>query len=346
MHIVILAGGFGTRLWPMSTPNKPKQFQKILSEKSMLRETYERCSFADSIYVSTNECYVDLVKECIPELPENHIIAEPCYRETGPCIGLAAALIQKKDPKATMAVVYADHMIDDKKEFENKLEKAAEIAKTQNKLCIVEVPARFPSTNLGYVRIGSELETDVFEFEGFTEKPDKKTAESFLELGNYMWNTGLYVWQTKDILDAFKAHQSKTYSALMQIKESGDLKSNYKNCDKISIDYGVMEKLKNDEVRIIRAHFNWSDIGNWDAIHTEKTASKNENLEKGKLASFQNEGAILYNESKTPMLAVGLKDVVVINTEEGLLVCSREASKNLKPYLEKLNEEISPKTHP
>ena len=259
MNIVILAGGAGSRLWPMSTETRPKQFQKLVSEKTMLQETYERIAFAgaENIYVSTNQEYVELVREQLPQVPEDHIIAEPVLRDTAPCIGLAAATIAKKDPEAVMAIVYADHLVQDAEEFAHKLKVAVHLAAEQGTFNIIEVKAKYPNVNLGYVKIGAKLEeredVEVYAFEAFKEKPDYETAKRFVASYSYLWNTGYYVWRVSSILEAFAEHLPQTYTQLMAIQNGGDIKEHYPLCDKISIDYGIMEKLDPSKVRIIPA---------------------------------------------------------------------------------------------
>lgn len=337
MKIVILAGGVGTRLWPMSTPSKPKQFQNLVSEKSMLQETVDRVSFEDpsNIYISTNAEYIDLVKAQLPQIPEENLIAEPSLQDTGPCIGLAAALIAQKDPEAVMAVVYADHLVKNPQEFERKLKEAEQLALTQNTLNIIEVEAKAPLTNLGYVEVGEAVGEKVFKLKGFKEKPDLKTAQSFLASGNYLWNTGFYVWRVSRILDAFKTLLPQTHAQLLAIQNGASIEEHYPQCDKISIDFGIMEKVDPNQVRILAADLGWSDIGTWASLH-EELAAPNENLIKGDVTALECEGCLLYNTSKRPLAVFGLKDMVVVQTEEATLSCEKSRSADLKQLLQQL----------
>lgn len=333
LKIVILAGGAGTRLWPMSTKEKPKQFQALVSDKTMLQETFKRVSFVapENIYVATNAEYVHFIREQLPEIPEENIIAEPCLRDTAPCIGLAATMIAKKDPQAIMSVIYADHLVRDEEEFRTKLEKAAELAEAENTLNIIEVRAKAPNTNLGYVRIGKQIEEDVYEFIEFKEKPDLTTAEQFISSGDYLWNTGFYVWKVARILDEFKKHLPNTYPHL-SFEE-------YEQCEKISIDYGIMEKVDPADVRIISADLGWSDIGTWATLYEELAENPQANITKGAVVEVDSEGNLIYNENSNQIAALSLKNMIVINYEDHLLICPRERSADLKTLLEKIKNE-------
>lgn len=344
MKIVILAGGVGTRLWPMSTNKKPKQFQKLVSDKSMLRETFERLPFisAKDIYVSTNAEYVDLVKKELPEVPENNIISEPSMQDTGPCIGLAAALIAKDEPDAVMAVVYADHLVRDIKEWEHKLKVAERLANEENTLNIIEVKAKYPNVSMGYVKIGQMMKVidgvEIYEFKEFKEKPDYNTAKKFLSSYSYLWNTGYYVWKVSKILEEFKKHMPKTYECLMAIQSGGSIEELYPKCDKLSIDYGIMEKVDPSEVRIIPADLGWNDIGTWKSLHEESVQNPEDNVTKGKVLALDCKGSVIYNEGNNMLATLGLEDMVVVNVKGYTLVCPIDRSADLKQIVNKLNE--------
>ena len=343
MKIVILAGGAGTRLWPMSTETLPKQFQKLVSDKTMLQETLERVSFLDpkDIYISTNAEYVQTVSEQAPNIPTENIIAEPSMQDTGPSIGLAAAIISKEDPEAIMAVVYADHFVKDRNEFEKKLKIAAEIAKNENTLNIIEVKAKFPNVNLGYVKIGRLIkevdEVEVYEFKEFKEKPDFETAKKFLSSYSYLWNTGYYVWKASTILEEYKTHLPKTYEHLMAIKNGEEILEHYPACDKISIDFGIMEKLDPKKVRIIPADLGWSDIGTWKSLHEELTGEETENLEKGNVLVIDSEGSVIYNEGEKSSCSIRAKNMVVVNVKGYTLICPMDRSQDLKKLVTQIN---------
>jgi len=351
MKAVILAGGGGTRLWPLSRQAKPKQFQKLITKQTLLQDTLDRLNFLKStdIFIATNAAYADeTFKDATKKhIPKKNIIIEPELKDTAPCIGLAASYIEKRFPGEVMAIIYADHLIKNKKEFEEKLRAAEHLARNENTLNIIEVKAKYPNTNLGYVKIGKLLkvldETEVYSFEKFTEKPDFKTAEKYVASFKYLWNTGIYVWKAKAILEEIKKYLPKTHKALEKIKkaidtpkEESELKKNYCLCDKISIDYGVMEKVEKSRVRIIPAELEWSDIGTWEAIFSELANNLNQNISKASHVSIKTTGSLIYGNSKKIIATIGLKNTVIIDTPDVLLVCKKTESGRVKEIVEQI----------
>lgn len=342
MKIVILAGGMGMRLWPMSHSEKPKQFQKLISDKTMIQETFDRVTFVkpEDIYVSTHAQYKELVLQQLPKLLPENLILEPSMQDTGPCIGLAAALIAQKDPEAVMAVVYADHWVQDREELEQKLYAAESLAREEKTLNIIEVKAKYPNTNLGYVKIGRMLKevngVEVYEFKAFKEKPDYETAKRFLSSYSYLWNTGYYVWKVGVILAEFKKQLPRTYEQLLAIQKGTAIEEAYPLCDKISIDYGIMENVDPARVRIIPADLGWSDIGTFASLHEELAESPRSNIVKGDVTAVDCEGTLLYNEGKDRIAAFGLKNMVVVSADGFTLICPKEKSADLKALLNKM----------
>jgi len=306
MKAVILAGGYGTRLYPLSTIEKPKQFINLIGEKTLFQQTVERLDFLgpEDIFVATNKEYIKFVKEQAPEIPNENIFEEPAMRNTATCIGYAAMRLSAEfadrnanqgnvkstnhdtdpdnpkpasrntDQDEVMAIVYADHLVRDKEEFAKKLLAAEKLAKEENTLNIIEVKAESPNTKLGYVQIGEKLRefdgVEVFEFKKFKEKPDQKTAEEYLKSGDYLWNTGFYVWKIETILEKYKKFMPDTYAKLIKMKaDPASTAAEYPLCENISIDYAIMEKVDPCEVRIIPAVLGWSDIGTWESLFKE-----------------------------------------------------------------------------
>ncbi len=335
MKAVILAGGGGTRLWPLSTEEKPKQFQKLVSEKTLLEETLDRLDFLnpEDIFLAINESHFDLVRELCPAIPEENILIEPALRDTASCIGYAAAVIDKKHPGAVMSVIYADHLIKEKDEFREKLLLAKDIAEKEGTVNIIEVTAKTPHTGYGYVKLGELLDEEnmVFKLDSFKEKPDLETAEKFLKEGNYLWNTGLYVWKTSTILEKYKKFHPETHEKLTKMAQNPEETANlYPTLEKISIDYAIMEQLTPEEVRIIQADLGWSDIGNWEAIWEELAKSPEENVTRGPVKALDCEGCLIYADNNKELRAIGLKDMVLIDTPEGTLKCHKKDSVRVK----------------
>lgn len=352
MKTVILAGGTGTRLWPMSRQRKPKQFQELTGNESMLAQTIKRLDFQnpEDIYVSTNAEYQQLVEQQTAGLiPKENIIIEPALRDTAPCIGLIASILAAANPDEIMAVIYADHLIQDKDELRQKLQLAADLARNDNTLNIIEVKAQTPNTQLGYVKVGRQMEErngiSIHQLERFIEKPDLATARQFLKSQSYLWNTGLFVWKVSTILDKYREFQPETWQILRQIAATfgkdnfaQTLTELYPTCTRISIDYGIMEKIPTKEVRIIPADLGWNDIGTWESIWHELNDEKtdNGNVTHGPVISHNTKNSLIYAKGNKPIATIGLEDFIVVDTPDALLVCPRNRSPEIKQLIEKI----------
>ncbi|MFC1615599.1 mannose-1-phosphate guanylyltransferase [Patescibacteria group bacterium] len=346
MKAVILAGGGGTRLWPLSTPQVPKQFQKITSDKTMIEETLDRLDFLDTkdIYIAFNKQQITFIERYCPNIPEENLIIEPALRDTSSCIGFAASVIEKKHPGEVMAVIYADHLIQNKDEFQKNLKVAEKLAKKENTLNIIEVPATEPNTNYGYVKTGNLLEeldgSEIYEIESFTEKPNKHKAKEFVLSGQYLWNTGIYVWKAETLLAHYEKLHPETYEKFIQMmkfldtdQESRIIEDVYPTLEKISIDYAIMEKVDPAEIRIIKGDLGWSDIGNWQAIWEELPKDERGNILKGEVKDFECKNCLVYGPENKKIGVIGLEDVIIVDTEDGLLVCKKDQSKRVKEIL-------------
>lgn len=339
MKAVILAGGGGTRLWPLSTHDKPKQFQPLVSTKTMLEETVARLDFLkpEDIYIAINQNHHQLVRKLCPQIPAANLLIEPAMRDTAACIGLAAAIIESRHPGEVMAVIYADHLIQNKNLFQKKLKAAEQLAEYENTLNIIEVPATEPNTNYGYVKLGAQIAQDLYELDSFTEKPDKETAEQFIASGNYLWNTGIYVWQTKDLLDQYRDLQPETFAKLQEIVQAdgsqtfdATLNAIYPTIDKISLDYAIMEKVEPSKVRIFKADLGWSDIGTWEAIWQEMPKNQDHNIIRGNAHLLDSENSLIYGDTNRRICLIGVKDLIVVDTPEGLLIAKKDQSARIK----------------
>ncbi len=350
MKAVILAGGTGTRLWPLSRVSQPKQFQKLITNRSMLQDALARLKFLKphEIYIATNVEYEKIVRGQAPKIPPENIIVEPALRDTAACIGLAAVYIAQKYPHDVMAVIYADHLIQNQKELVKKLKIAEKLAKNEDTINIIEVKAKYPNVNLGYVKVDKVVKeidgVEIFSFEKFIEKPGHEAAADFLKSYKYLWNTGLYVWKIETILKKFKKHLPNTYQYLIKIKKtigtSGfqkALKHYYPLCDKISIDYGIMEKINPKEVRIIPAELGWSDVGTWESIFDELVKNEKSNLVKGKHIGIDTKSSLIYGGNKL-IATLGVKNLVIVETDDAILICDKKRSSEVKKLVEKIRQ--------
>lgn len=342
MKFIILAGGSGKRLWPLSTEERPKQFHSFCSDRTLLQEAFDRLDFAkpEDIFVATNEKYVDLVKEQLPEIPDSNIIAEPALRDTAPCMSFATKYLESLfGDEETISIIYADHLIKNKQNFQSAIKKGHEIALQKDKIVIVEVTATDPNPNLGYVKIGNQLSDDLYELEGFTEKPDLKTAKEYVASKNYLYNTGLYIWKIKTLLNHLKIHSPEISNLLDQVTDFKNSKEIYEKFPKISLDYALMEKIDPKEVQIIKADLGWSDIGTWETLFKELVKTKHDNLQEGKTYTLDTKGSVVINRHPDKKLAViGETDKVVVVTESAILICPISENQKIKDILEEMNK--------
>ncbi len=339
MKAVILAGGTGTRLWPMSRDLKPKQFHSFVGHQTMLQQTFSRLSFLkpEDVFVSTNASYEGLVKKQLPQLPVGNLIIEPAMRDTGPCICFAAQRLKQFGfEDEVMAIIYADHLIANSAAFEKALKQTAKLIDGSNRMAVVAVRAKYPNPNLGYIRIGKLLETmdsghEVYELDQFVEKPTEERAKKFLYSYKYLWNTGLYIWKVSTILKQFKTYAPKIYRATTSEKT-------YEKSPKISIDYALIEKLPPRTIRVVPAELGWNDIGNWAALHEELTHEEFENVSAGEHIAIDTQGSVVLGNSGKPIVTYGVKNMVIVDTPEALLIMPKERASEMKNVIEELRK--------
>ena len=345
---VIMAGGRGERLWPLSTPERPKQFLKLGSERTMLQETAARISPLipeENIYVVTPREFTELVLEQL-DIPEEDVIVEPMGRNTAPCIGLAAVMLESKDPRGVMIVLPADHVVKKQKRFLEILKGAMEIAKAGNYLVTLGIVPDHPATGYGYIHRG-ELFADnegieIYKVQSFTEKPDKKTAERFLASGDYFWNSGMFIWRVDVILAEIERHMPGLYKGLMEIKahlEMPDLDEViakvYKAQKSISIDYGVLERSSN--VLVVPADIGWSDVGDWSALDAIFEKDEEGNIIRAKWLGIDTKNSIIYGEDGGKLIAsIGLENIIIVETEKALLVMDKGKAQEVRKLVRRL----------
>jgi mannose-1-phosphate guanylyltransferase len=340
MKAVILAGGTGTRLWPLSRDLKPKQFHSFVGTQTMLQQTYDRLSFLPKrdIFISTNSQYQSIVEKQIKDIAEDRLIIEPAMRDTAPCICYAAhRLTELGYGNEVMAIVYADHLIQNPSEFEKALLLGEAHIKATNKLGVIGVRAKYPNPNLGYIRTGELKETmengfEIYELGKFVEKPTLATAKKFLNSYKYLWNTGLYMWKVSAILEKFKTYAPEIYEATKTAETYG-------SSPKISIDYAIIERIKPREMRVIPAELDWNDIGNWAALHEELTHKEKENISSGDALTIDTEGSVVMGASGKLVVTYGVKNLVVVDTEEALLIMSKDKASDVKKLIDEIKKQ-------
>lgn len=343
MKVVIMAGGHGTRLWPVSTKETPKQFQPIMGEETIIQTTYNRLNFlpASSIYISTNAQYKDLVLKQLPQIPEANIIIEPMRRDTGPAMAFATDYLAKQGHQdEAVAFLSSDHHIEGVEEFQQKLQLSLKVAKEQRGISIVEVKAKSPDTNLGYVQIGkAALEVDgepIYELKRFVEKPNLETATKYSNAHDYLWNTGMYCWHIQGFLDLLKKYAPEISTPLQEITDHNNCDEIFAKFPSISIDYGLMEKLENENVYIIPADFGWSDIGNWNTVFKEIKRC-NLDLTKGTVYQLESEDNLIYANNDQTIVTIGVHDLIIVNNKDKLFICNRKDASKIKDVLKDHN---------
>ncbi|MBU1126693.1 NTP transferase domain-containing protein [Patescibacteria group bacterium] len=351
MKAVILAGGVGTRLWPMSRKDKPKQFFEVVGEEPLICDTYRRLLRlfpAEKIYFSISPTFDDLIHRQFPDVPDDRILIEPEKRDTGPAMGYVAALLELTDPDEPIVFIPSDHYINDEELFLRCLDRGGQLIEETGKLLDIGIAVAFPSTVLGYTKIGElfrDIEgIEVFAFAGHKEKPDYQTAKSYLESGNYLWHANYYMWTPRKFMEAFEKYAPDMGSKLRKIqravadKHEEQIFDLYTQLPKISIDYAITEKMHPEDVLIIKGDFGWSDIGAWDTLY-DRLADSSDNVVKGKCVTLDTTGSLIYGPAHKLLAVVGMKDIVVVDTGDALLICPRGEAQRVKEIVEKLQDE-------
>lgn len=349
MYAVIMAGGKGTRFWPLSREKKPKHLLNITGEKSIIQYTVDRVTplvGKDNVLIVTGASHSDEIREQLPQLPAENILIEPVGRNTAPCIGLAAIHMRKRNPDTVMFVLPSDHLIADTKSFLASLTTAREMAKMSDCLVTIGIKPKWPETGYGYMergRIADTIgETRIYEVRSFHEKPDPATAEAFFKDGGFFWNSGMFIWNVSAILDAIKRLIPDLYEGLLTIENSIGTKHEekilseiYRDIKPVSIDYGVMEKAP--DVFMIEGDFGWNDIGSWDALWDVLDKDGEGNATRGNIIRFDTSNSLIYSPKKMVAL-IGVEDLIVVETGDSLLICKRGSSQDVRKVVECLEE--------
>ena len=340
-YVVIMAGGVGSRFWPMSTDDKPKQFLDIMGTgKSLLQQTvtrYKNICSPDQILIVTSQSYLLLVKEQCPKIPEENILLEPCRRNTAPCIAYAIFKIRQKTSRANVIIAPSDHLITDETEFEITIKKGLEFIENKNILLTIGIIPHRPDTGYGYIQTGECLD-EISKVHAFKEKPDEKTAVSYLSKGNYLWNAGIFLWSLASItkaFDSFLPDISDIFQRGMSVagteKEQTYINDSFPKCQSISIDYGIMEKANN--IYVLKADFGWSDLGTWGSLWEKRDKNTDGNVIEGQnIMLYDCQNCIVEKTDSKTIIVQGLTDFIVVEANNVLLICKKEQEQQIRNF--------------
>jgi len=350
-YVAIMAGGIGSRFWPMSRMSYPKQFLDILNTgKTLIQSTYDRYTKfipKENIYVVTSKEYTSIVKEQLPELQKENILAEPSRKNTAPCIAYISFKLIQKDPDACLIVAPSDHLVLDTKTFEEVSFKALDFAEHLKAIVTLGIQPTYPNTGYGYIQHDTiSVADNVYKVKTFTEKPNLELAKTFIASGDFLWNGGIFIWRVQSILKAFEQFQPEMYELFASEKdllntpeEQKAIDRIYPLCTNVSIDYAIMEKANN--VYVIPASFGWSDLGTWNSAY--------ENLEKDYLGNAVAGDKVMVIDAAKCMVSApedkllvlqGLEDFIIVDTKDVLLICKKEKEQEIKEYVAEVKRNI------
>ncbi|MDD5039952.1 MAG: sugar phosphate nucleotidyltransferase [Patescibacteria group bacterium] len=349
MKIVILAGGGGTRLWPVSRKTNPKQIQPFVGNKTLLQNTYtrQRRGFkAEDIFISANENSAGLIRRQLPHVPARNIILEPIKRDTAAAIGLAAVAIAKRNPHEIMMTVGSDHFVKNEREYIRLIRLAeATIRHDPRQTLLVGIRPTYPETGYGYIKINKlyrQIGNDeIFYGQRFIEKPDFKTALRYVKSWDYLWNTNMFCWRVDNLLHLFEQYMPAHYKALIRIQgaigtpaEKHVIRREFKRLKPVSIDYGIMEHTR--KIIVIPAAYGWADIGHWRAVKDILAKTADENIVRGKHVAIDSKDNLIYSYTGRTIATAGLHGMIIIDMEDCLLVCPKEHAQDVKKIVDEL----------
>jgi len=351
MKIAIFAGGVGTRLWPLSRKNTPKQFEKIIGEKSTLQLAIDRLlpdfKFED-IYISTGKRYEEIVRSHLLEIPSKNFIFEPDMRDVSPAVGLTSAILGKEHPDSPIAILWSDHFVKKERRFKEVLKMAENlIRENKSSLILIGQRARFANQNLGWIEFGEKIteirETKLFRFKRMIYRPTLIEAENFLKNKNFAWNPGYFVTTPRFLLSQYKKFTPEIWEGLMKIQDSIG-KSNYNSVlekiyptfEKVSFDNAILERVDPKHISVIAADLGWSDIGAWEALKEALEISTGENVTRGKVLINDSSDNLVFNYTDQLTVGIDLEKMIVINTDDVLLICNKNSVPKIKKLVESL----------
>ena len=353
-YAVIMAGGIGSRFWPMSKESRPKQFIDILGTgESLIQQTFRRLSKVcpkENILVVTNKDYKSLCLEQLPEMKLENILCEPCMRNTAPCIAYAAFKIYTQNPDANMIVAPSDHLITNEDDFIKVVEEGVQATQENNILLTIGIHPSRPDTGYGYIQFNNtplKRNNKIKKVKTFTEKPNQELALQFLDSGDFLWNSGIFIWDAKKIIKSFKENLPDIYdvfeegkSFLNTEKESSYINNAFPRCKNISIDYGIMEK--SEDVFVYPASFGWSDLGTWGSLYTHMELDDNRNTVQGKNIFLYNATDNIINFPNNKLVVLqGLSGYIVVENDDTLLICRKEDEQKIKEFVADIKKKIN-----
>lgn len=353
MKLLIFAGGVGTRLWPLSRKNTPKQFEKIFGDKSTLQETIARLTPAfdpKDIYIATGKRYEQIVREQLREIPQENFIFEPEMRDVGPAIGLVSMILEKKFSDEPVAILWSDHLVKSVEIFRRSLQDAEDLLMKKNaRFVFIAQNARFANQNMGWIEVGEEIKDEkdpdirMFTFKSLRYRPSLEEAKEFFENEKYVWNLGYFVTTPKTLVSLYKEFSAEMYEKLQTIqaaygtdKYEQILQENYPKLEKISFDDAVLVKLSPENIYVLSAELGWSDVGAWEALKEALSSSVEENVTKGNVALEDARDTLAFNYTDQLVVGIDLSEMLVINTKDVLLICPKTSVPKIKKIVESL----------
>lgn len=347
-YAILMAGGVGSRFWPVSTQDFPKQFHDMLGTgDTLIQKTFHRLAKLipqENIFILTNERYNDLVLEQLPEVKQRQVVLEPAMRNTAPCILYASLKIQKENPDAVMIVAPSDHWIEDEDAFSNNVQQAFDFCTENNALMTLGITPTFPNTGYGYIEYDKASSNIIKPVNQFREKPDYKTAKEFIAQGNFLWNAGIFMWSVKSVVEAFQNNQPKLFDLFEKGKptynsesEHNFIKENYPKAENISVDYAIMEKSSN--VYVIAAAFDWNDLGTWGSLYDKLDKDKDGNaIVNARTLTEDATGNMIRTKNDKIVVVDGLQDYIIVDKDEVLLIFPKTKEQDIKKVLQKVKD--------
>ncbi|NKI33287.1 mannose-1-phosphate guanylyltransferase [Croceivirga thetidis] len=347
-YAVLMAGGVGSRFWPVSTTDNPKQFHDMLGTgKTLIQKTFDRLNRfipTENILILTNERYNDLVLEQLPLVKQDQVVLEPAMRNTAPCILYAALKIQKMNPNGVMIVAPSDHWIEDEQAFENDVRACFDKCEQEEVLCTLGIQPTYPNTGFGYIEFEKEQETQLKKVAQFREKPDLETSKEFLAAGNFLWNAGIFMWSVKTIVNAFQEYQPSQYELFQKgsscyntADEKEFIAENYPKAENISIDYAILEN--SSSIFTLPATFDWNDLGTWGALYEKLDKDAEENAVVNSKTVFNDANGNMVRTTNGKVVIVdGLKDYIIVDKDDVLLIYPKSKQQDIKQVRNKVSD--------